>query len=500
MERMNQQGEGGKYEHLLKHVNVIVRANPAGAMYLFQSKKVLFRYSEDLNFSLEADRMMGLAAKMGTKLVDGRIAQTTLGSISSILDASHTHGNYSLGEIALRLEFNKNLCHRYQETKSMLKKSGNQIFNTRKFGNILSKGYYKIIPHIFEKDEEGYFARIFSQGVYIYEGHPRECFLEEGERGEFERGILNRDPVMVNTTIQENYSSSIGRDDLVHVDDMRQSEATLTRGVQYEWFMHAFSSGQQDSRAFRGLDDGVKVILKQDGADWELAFIGRVEITETIGNPDNIGSGVEIDDPEEVLPELEDEAQTEGLEEAEQNMEPEAEQQNQNDKELQEELEQQAEPEQQKEDEQQEELEQEDEQHKEKHKEKKKEKQKQEEKQDEQQQQQDPEYSGEQEKDKENFDNPCCQQCRYGKTPQEIAIKWQEYEQSVMSGKSSNINEQNTNQSNSDSSQSKSENLPNQTKNNPSSNKPNTALYIGLAIAGVALIGIIAYFLTRKKE
>jgi hypothetical protein len=32
--------------------------------------------------------------------------------------------------------------------------------------------------------------------------------------------------------------------------------------------MHAFSSGQkEDGRAFRGLDDGVKVILKQDGAD-----------------------------------------------------------------------------------------------------------------------------------------------------------------------------------------------------------------------------------------
>src|SRR5438034_7606285 len=128
-------------------------------MYLFQSKKVLFRYSEDLNFSLEADRMMGLAAKMGTKILDGaikaislgtidpetkgvaddlknttnkylhnkggkekskdqrqserkkslaagnsRIAQTTLGTISSILDASHTHGNYSLGEIALRFD------------------------------------------------------------------------------------------------------------------------------------------------------------------------------------------------------------------------------------------------------------------------------------------------------------------------------------------------------------------------------------------------------------
>src|SRR6266508_4318413 len=164
----------------------MVRANPAGIMYRFKSKKVLFRYSEDLNFSLEADKMMGLAAKMGTKMFDGaikaislgvidpgtsgvaddlknttdkylhnkkddkskderqserkkalaagnsRIAQTTLGSISSVLDASHTHGNYSLGEIALRfdsinfwirLEFNKNLCHRYQKMKA-LKKNG----------------------------------------------------------------------------------------------------------------------------------------------------------------------------------------------------------------------------------------------------------------------------------------------------------------------------------------------------------------------------------------
>jgi hypothetical protein len=140
------------------HFKVFVRANPAGIMYRFESKKVLFRYSEDLNFSLEADKMQGLALKMGTKLLDGAvkalsfgtvdpdtkgvnedlkkttnkylhnkkgdkskderqgerkktlasgtsgIMQTVMGSVPSLLDASHTHGDYSLGEIALRFD------------------------------------------------------------------------------------------------------------------------------------------------------------------------------------------------------------------------------------------------------------------------------------------------------------------------------------------------------------------------------------------------------------
>ncbi|CAG8821070.1 6524_t:CDS:2 [Racocetra persica] len=113
---------------------------------------------EDLNFSLEADKMQGLALKMGTKVLDGAvkalslgtvdpktsgladdlkdttnkylhnkkgdkskderqserkktlaaatssIMQTVLGSVPSLLDASHTHGDYSLGEIALRFD------------------------------------------------------------------------------------------------------------------------------------------------------------------------------------------------------------------------------------------------------------------------------------------------------------------------------------------------------------------------------------------------------------
>ncbi|CAG8579720.1 6827_t:CDS:2, partial [Cetraspora pellucida] len=69
-------------------------------------------------------------------------------------------------------------------------------------------------------DKNGFFAGIFNRGVYVYEEHPHEYFLEKGETGKFERGVLNKDPVMTNTTIQINHKSAIGRDNLVHVDDM----------------------------------------------------------------------------------------------------------------------------------------------------------------------------------------------------------------------------------------------------------------------------------------
>src|SRR4051812_2002206 len=98
----------------------------------------------------------------------------------------------------MRLEFNKNLCKRYQMTKSALKKNGNQVFNTKTFGSILAKGYFKIVPNIFEGDKNGFFAGIFNRGVYVYEDNPQEYFLEKGEEGDFVRGVLNKDPVMTN--------------------------------------------------------------------------------------------------------------------------------------------------------------------------------------------------------------------------------------------------------------------------------------------------------------
>jgi len=166
----------------------------------------------------------------------------------------------------------------------------------------------------------------------------------------------------------------------------------LKRGVKYDWYIHAFSSGQKDNKQFKGLDDGVKVILKQDGDTWELAFVGTIEITETIGNPDAIGSGVEIDDYDEIVPEMEDETQTEGLENMDKDMEPEEGKERSDELEVQDELE--PEPEEQKQDEKQEELEQEDE----KSKDKVKEKQRQKQKQKEEEEQQEPENSREGEK------------------------------------------------------------------------------------------------------
>jgi hypothetical protein len=166
----------------------------------------------------------------------------------------------------------------------------------------------------------------------------------------------------------------------------------LKKDVKYEWYIHAFSSGQKDSKQFRGLDDGVKVILKQDGDTWELAFVGTVEITETIGNPNAIGSGVEIDDYEEEVPEMEEENALDGLENLERDLEPEEGQERHDEVEAQEELE--PEPEEQKQDEKQEELEQEDE----KTKDKQKQKQKQKDKQKEDEQQDEFEYSGDKEK------------------------------------------------------------------------------------------------------
>ena len=539
---------GSSYEHLLKHVNVnyfwgskkihestldemnlekgfkiIVRANPAGIMYKFESNKVLFRYSEDLTFTLDADQLERASRNFLVKgvtgalkfitggLVDGEetlkqeagLGETTknylhsgktdkskderqserkktlasagvnavgsvMGSIPSLLDASHTHGNYSLAELALRfdsiqfwirIEVNKNLCKRYQEMKG-LKKNGNQPFNTKRIGNIFRKGYFKIVPNIFQGDKEGFFASIFSKGVYMYKEHPDEYFLEPLESGNFQRGILNKDPVGTNTTIQTDYKNSIGRDNQTDVDGMswvrkdsycrgggedlfprlieagrrhikldvpnhseinclnyttydgnscctkahdaswrfdahaswQSDPVPLKKGVKYDWYIHAFSSGQKDNKQFRGLDDGVKVVLKQDGDTWELGFVGTVEITETIGNPDAIGQGVEIDDYDEIVPEMEDETQTEGLEQLDKDLEPEEGKERHDEIEVQDELE--PEPEQQKQDEKQEELEQEEE----KTKDKVKEKQRQKQKRKEEEEQQEPENSRQGEK------------------------------------------------------------------------------------------------------
>lgn len=423
----------GEYEHLKEHVNVSyywnnaklhestldeldldnffvdTRANPAGIMYVFKSKKVLFSKSEDLTFELDADKIkatgIGLLTDAGAGLLSlitkgivnpnlkeikeigkttrdtihsGKadkarnerqgerkktlsagssiIARSVLGSVPSLLDASHTHGEYSLPEIALRmdsiqlfirLEFNKNITDHYQMSKQ-LKKPCHIVFNQARIGDILTPGFIQMQDTIFEGDPDEYYSQLLKEGIYFYQTSPKDFFDKEIVSGEYERGIINRDPVGASTTIQDNYTSAIGHDEQVHIDDMSwvwkdsycrtptgadifpqlinamkdnikaennlawkfdgylkgESSAILEKDLEYEWYMHAFSSGQKDQRKFKGLNDGVKVILRQDGFEWELAFIGRIEITNVIGDPSAIGGGMEVDETIEIVEDI----------------------------------------------------------------------------------------------------------------------------------------------------------------------------------------------------
>jgi hypothetical protein len=83
----------------------------------------------------------------------------------------------------------------------------------------LQKGYIKAIPNVLEGDRNGYFASLLSRGVYVYDHDPSEYFKEKVERQSHENVSLLQTTTLTMTTIQENYSSAIGRDDQVHVDD-----------------------------------------------------------------------------------------------------------------------------------------------------------------------------------------------------------------------------------------------------------------------------------------
>jgi hypothetical protein len=232
-----QANRGQENEHLLKKINVSfiwnskviypavlddfdfdgkgnpilkleIRCNPAEAIYRFESKKILFRYSEDLEFTLEGEKL----AKIGTDLLQtftrigiqeatrnylhdiskkdksqkeerawerkskmvttSAMAQTLLGTVPSLVDASHTRSDHTLAEFALRfdsnnvkirLDYNRNQFNRYQMTKK-LKRACNKVFNAKRIGDWFHKGYIKAIANVFEGDKNGYFANLLLEG------------------------------------------------------------------------------------------------------------------------------------------------------------------------------------------------------------------------------------------------------------------------------------------------------------------------------------------------
>jgi hypothetical protein len=70
----------------------------------------------------------------------------------------------------------------------------------------------------------------------------------------------------------------------------------LRSDVFYNWYLHAFSTGERDKKEFRALDEkGIKVFISQDKKKWEIKFYGNLEVRETAGS-------VEDDVPEFHLP------------------------------------------------------------------------------------------------------------------------------------------------------------------------------------------------------
>jgi hypothetical protein len=151
-----------------------------------------------------------------------------MGSIPSLLDAPHTRNDYTLAELALRLDGRNNFRVRmeFNSTKfnyfSNMKKwrnPGLRPFNVPKIATLFSKGYVKMEDVIFEGDYKGYYKSLLTTGKFFYEEDPHEVFLTPAEMKNFKGEIGKSDASAINTTIQTNFKSAIGRDNLVHVDD-----------------------------------------------------------------------------------------------------------------------------------------------------------------------------------------------------------------------------------------------------------------------------------------
>jgi len=81
-------------------------------------------------------------------------------------------------------------------------------------GNYLNRGYWKIIPHVFEGDKEGFFAGIFSKGVYLYENDPHEYFLEKLIGGKYSNNVLVGGNPQIESVFQKDLEETGGHDNV----------------------------------------------------------------------------------------------------------------------------------------------------------------------------------------------------------------------------------------------------------------------------------------------
>jgi hypothetical protein len=139
-----------------------------------------------------------------------------MGSLPAMMATSHTKHDYTSAEFALlkvRISYNHNTFDRYKMEKQ-LKRNGNEWFNWEKIGNYLSKGYWKIVPHIFEGDKESFFASIFSKGIYLYEEDPHEYFTNKLTGGKYTSNVLVGGNSQIESIFQKDLEETGGHDNV----------------------------------------------------------------------------------------------------------------------------------------------------------------------------------------------------------------------------------------------------------------------------------------------
>lgn len=449
-----------------------IKANGSSIIYTLQSKFIWLRWSEDVKTTIEKDRMMNIFSGILNKVTGVNLSEATkslfhdlnteesksqdereserrtkydgtaqvvssaMGSLPSMMATSHTKHDYTSSEFALRYEapslkvrisYNHNTFDRYKMEKQ-LKRNGNEWFNWAKIGNYLNKGYWKIVPHIFEGDREGFFASIFSKGVYLYEENPHEYFTTKLAGGKYTSNVLVGGNSQIESIFQKDLEETGGHDnvsqaggglwvyktsyikrqdgssDNIFVRLMEQAnsyrnhsyensdrwvfkhpqtwstEINMDEYATYVYDLKFFSSDHKNTHGVKG---ATKIVAEQiaegNRSAIKVRFIGNLEIKKGQDDPNEIGSTLTGTGGAEQMPEIPAEKNDEFIDGLEKINQPEAEQQIED--EIQDELQEELQTEPQKEDEKQEELEQEDEKNKERQKQKERQNQKQEQKQ-----------------------------------------------------------------------------------------------------------------------
>jgi hypothetical protein len=247
----------------------------------------------------------------------------------------------------MRVEFAQTHLNQYRSRRELKGMPLYTYFNSDNFGTILNQiGYlqmsvisWTLVPYA------DWFREKLENGIYLYEDNYDEFYQKKlsanknvasTSAGGTVRGIFNM--VQVST----NFKTSLGRDNLVHVDDLswvwkvsycRPSEGgkdifpelirqialtsklssrsddqawkfdgygnglgkiPIPPEIEYEWYMRAFSTGDETKQSFTGKDKDGKIVLEQNGADWRLSFVGQFIIKKTVGDPETIPTSQEL--------------------------------------------------------------------------------------------------------------------------------------------------------------------------------------------------------------